>query len=187
MRITGGRVKGRVLAAPKGLDIRPTTDRVREAIFSIIGQDLSGLNVLDLFAGTGSLGLEALSRGAGHALFIDHSQESIHLIRKNLARCGFQHAGAVLKKNLAKGIPRGHPLLAAHNFDLVFLDPPYGKGLVPAVLGEFSERDMIPANLRVVAETPKNDILPASFGSLRMVDTRAYGDTRISIYIGEDG
>jgi 16S rRNA (guanine966-N2)-methyltransferase len=85
MRITGGEVRGRRLESPKGMAIRPTSDRVREAIFNIIGQDLSGLNVLDLFAGTGSLGIEALSRGALHALFVDNSQKSINLIKKNLA------------------------------------------------------------------------------------------------------
>ena len=81
MRITGGQAKNRVLASPKGLKIRPTTDQVREAIFNIIGQDLSGLKVLDLFAGTGSLGLESLSRGALSALFIDSSQQSLDLIK----------------------------------------------------------------------------------------------------------
>ena len=100
MRITGGQVRGRILASPQGLKIRPTTDRVREAIFNIIGQDLSGLKVLDLFAGTGCLGLEALSRGALSALFIDNSQQAIKLIKKNLALCGYQTSGTVLRRDL---------------------------------------------------------------------------------------
>ena len=100
MRITGGRVKARILASPKGLIIRPTTDQVREAIFSIIGQNLSGLKVLDLFAGTGSLGLEALSRDALFSFFIDNSQQSISLIKKNIALCEYQNSAFILKMDL---------------------------------------------------------------------------------------
>jgi len=111
MRITGGKAKGRILASPRGMDIRPTTDRVREAIFNIIGHDLSGLKVLDLFAGTGILGIEALSRGAGLVIFIDKSQRSIKLIKKNLAICGYQSSGKILKLDLRMGIPKSHPVL----------------------------------------------------------------------------
>ncbi|MBW2217733.1 MAG: RsmD family RNA methyltransferase, partial [Deltaproteobacteria bacterium] len=102
MRITGGQVKGRIIASPKGMNIRPTSDRVREAIFNLIGQDLSGLKVLDLFAGTGSLGLESLSRGTQHAVFIDNSQQALKLIRKNLVTCGFENSGTVLRRDLKK-------------------------------------------------------------------------------------
>ena len=84
MRITGGRAKGRQLASPKGYDIRPSSDLVRQAIFNLIGHEMNSLSVLDLFAGTGSLGIEALSRGAGRALFIDRSDQAIRLIKKNL-------------------------------------------------------------------------------------------------------
>jgi 16S rRNA (guanine966-N2)-methyltransferase len=182
MRITGGQVKGRILASPKGLNIRPTSDKVREAIFNIIGQDLSGLRVIDLFAGTGSLGLETLSRGALHALFIDNSQQSINLIRKNLSLCGHERAGVTLRKNLKKGIPRRH-LLLKEKFDLAFLDPPYGKNLIPLLLEELSTEDVLTSKARVVVESWKTERLQvSSYGFLEMVDTRLYGDTRISIY-----
>jgi 16S rRNA (guanine966-N2)-methyltransferase len=184
MRITGGQVKGRRLASPKGLNIRPSSDQVREAIFNIIGQDLSGLRVLDLFAGTGSLGLEALSRGAHRAVFIDYSQKSINLIKQNLGLCGYQGSGVVLRRELRKARRRG-PFPLKEKFDLVFLDPPYGKNLIPFLLEELSANEILSPRSRVVAESSKNERLPRLLGNLEMGDTRIYGDTRISIYACE--
>lgn len=174
-------MKGRVLASPKGLNIRPTSDKVREAIFNIIGQDLSGLRVIDLFAGTGSLGLETLSRGARHALFIDNSQQSINLVRRNLSLCGHEHEGVTLRRNLKKGIPRRHPILK-EKFDLAFLDPPYGKNLIPLLLEDLSTEDFLISKARVIVESWKTDKFQVSCRFLEMVDTRLYGDTKISIY-----
>jgi 16S rRNA (guanine(966)-N(2))-methyltransferase RsmD len=122
MRITGGQVKGRRLAAFKGLDIRPTSDMVRKAIFDLIGHNLEGLKVLDLFAGTGSLGIEALSRGASRAVFADQSQKSIDLIQRNLKICGLEGEGIVWKGNLVQRFP-GKRLLGEKGVDLVFIDP----------------------------------------------------------------
>src|SRR5512139_37752 len=124
MRITGGRLRGRRLASFRGLEIRPTSDRVREAIFDLLGHHLAGERVLDLFAGTGSLRIEALSRGAAWALFIDRSPKALKLIVKNLKLCGLESQGAVLLKDLLKGFPRRHRLLE-EKMDLVFVDPPY--------------------------------------------------------------
>ena len=184
MRITGGQLKGRLLASPKGLDIRPTSDQVREAIFNIIGQNLPGVKVLDLFSGTGSLGLETLSRGASYALFIDNSPRSIKLIQKNLDLCGHRGTNVILKQDLRKGIKRIHHLLD-ETFDLVFLDPPYGKNFIPLILGELPTMDILSSKSRVVAESSKTEKLPVSFGNLEMVDTRSYGDTKISVYAYE--
>ncbi len=182
MRITGGRVKGRILSTPKGLLIRPTSDRVREAIFNILGQDLSGLSVLDIFSGTGSLGLEALSRGAGYAVFIDRLRESIDLIKKNIDLCGYRDSGMALRRDLARGgIPWGHPLLMKQ-FDLVFLDPPYSKNLATPILAGLSKGKRLSNGARVVVESGKAASLPLSFPSLEMVDARVYGDTKINIY-----
>ncbi len=174
-------MKGRLLVSPRGLNIRPTTDRIREAIFSIIGQNLSGVKVLDLFAGTGSLGLEALSRDALHSVFIDNSQQSVNLIKKNLALFGYQDRAAILRRDLKKGIPRNHPLLT-ESFDLVFLDPPYGKNFVTVLLEMLSTTDLVSSRSRVVAESSKDDNPPVSFGNLKKVDTRLYGGTNINIY-----
>jgi 16S rRNA (guanine966-N2)-methyltransferase len=185
MRITGGQAKGRTLAPLKGLKIRPTSDQVREAIFSILGQDLQGTRVLDLFAGTGSLGLEALSRRAKTALFIDHAPRAIALIKKNLTLCGFDETGLVLKKDLRRGIPLTHPFVKA-GFDLVFLDPPYGGQLVCELLEHISAAEILDSKARVVAEVSRNETLPVSIRSLAKIDTRSYGDTKISIYACEE-
>ena len=181
MRITGGRVKGRTLSTPKGLLIRPTSDRVREAIFNILGQDLSGLSVIDIFSGTGSLGLEALSRGAGYAVFIDKLRDSIDLIKKNIDLCGYGDSGMTLRRDLTRGIPWGHPFLMKQ-FDLVFLDPPYSKNLESPILAELSNGKRLSNGARVIAESSKAANLPPSFPNLEIMDTRIYGDTKISIY-----
>jgi len=184
MRITGGQIKGRRLSTFKGMHIRPTADRTREALFNIIGQDLSGLKVLDLFAGTGSLGLEALSRKAQRSVFIDNSQQAINLIKKNLMGCGFQDIGRILKKDLKKGLALNHSEFPRH-FDLVFLDPPYGKDLIMPLLKEISTSDILSNKSRVVAELSKHEKLPRSFGPLEMADSRQYGDTKINFYVYE--
>jgi 16S rRNA (guanine(966)-N(2))-methyltransferase RsmD len=186
MRITGGQAKGRLLASLKGWNIRPTSDRAREAIFSLVGQDVTGFRVLDLFAGTGCLGIEALSRGASRALFIDNSIQSIKLIKKNLVRCGYEPLGFVWKKDLTKGLPRKHPLLK-EKFHLIFLDPPYEKKMIPPLLGELSDRDLLASPSIAVAESFKTETLPEILGKLQMVRFRTYGETKISIYhFGED-
>jgi 16S rRNA (guanine966-N2)-methyltransferase len=185
MRITGGKIRGRVLSSPRGMDIRPTTDRVREAIFNIIGQDLSGLKVLDLFAGTGSLGLEALSRGADHAVFIDNSNQSVNLIKKNLALCGFDDSATILKTDLKKGSRLNHPMLKA--IDLIFLDPPYGKDLIIPLLEGMSRTDILKKSSCVVAELSKKEDLPTIIEQLEMTDIRLYGDTKIIIYTTGEG
>lgn len=181
MRITGGQAKSRVLASPKGLKIRPTTDQVREAIFNIIGQDLSGLNVLDLFAGTGSLGLESLSRGALSALFIDSSQESINLIKRNLEICGYKGSGTILRRDLRRGIPLNH-LLMKEIVDLVFLDPPYRNNINSFLLEELSIKEVVSSGSLAVAESSKRENPPVSIENFQMVNTRLYGMTRITVY-----
>ena len=181
MRITGGQVKGRRLASLKGLDIRPSSDKVREAIFDIIGQEITVFQVLDLFAGTGSLGLEALSRGASRALFIDNSQQSVGLIKKNLILCGYESSGSILKKDLTRGLPWKYSLMKK-KYNLVFFDPPYGKDLIPPLLRELIEREILAPSSCVVAESSKVDILPATLGKLQLVTTRIYGETKIGIY-----
>jgi len=173
------------LAPVRGSGIRPTTDKVREAIFNIIGQDLKGLNVLDLFAGTGSLGLEALSRGAAQAVFIDGSKQAHDLVRRNLTLCGYQDRGFVIKWDLRKGLPRSHPLLK-RVFDLIFVDPPYAKNLIPPLLEELTLTKLLSPGSLVIAELSKMERLWSSFGNLPMAADRLYGDTRIQIYRRED-
>ncbi|MDZ7699851.1 MAG: 16S rRNA (guanine(966)-N(2))-methyltransferase RsmD [Deltaproteobacteria bacterium] len=183
MRITGGSDSGRILSKiPRSALIRPTSDKVREAIFSILGQDLDGIAVLDLFSGTGSLGLEALSRGAGSAVFIDHSREAIRLIRKNIALCGHGESARVLRKDLRKGLPKALSS-TQQPFDLVFLDPPYRFTGIPFVMAYLTKDKRLSPGAWAVAETSTHNRLPPQIGYLRAVDTRSYGDTRITFYV----
>jgi len=184
MRITGGRTKGRVLAGPRSRLIRPTADRVREALFSILGQDLSGYHVLDLFSGTGSLGLESLSRGAAHAVFIDNLRESIELIIRNIEQCGYRYRASVLKRDLTKGIPWEHAFLRKTP-DMIFLDPPYSMDVTP-LMAEIGAVQRLAQAVRVIFETRKTTDLPPSFARFERVRDRVYGDTRISVYERRD-
>ena len=174
-------MRGRNLAILKGLDIRPSSDLVRQAIFNLIGHDISGLLVLDLFAGTGVLGIEALSRGALRALFIDDSEQAVKIIKKNLRLCGYESLGSVIKKDLGKGLPRG-PSYLNRKFDLVFIDPPYGKALIPPLLKELSEKDVLKPSAIVVSKSSKLDKVHTTYGDLTMVNSKYYGQTNISIY-----
>jgi 16S rRNA (guanine966-N2)-methyltransferase len=181
MRITGGQMKGKLLAPLKGSDIRPTSDRVREAIFDLIGHELEGTIVLDLFAGTGSLGLEALSRGASTAFFTDYSQKALTVIKKNIALCNFNHRSRIIKRDLRRGLPKTIPFLE-NDFHLVFVDPPYGKGYIPMVLQDLSTSPSLAAQCLIVAESSKNEQPLSRMGPIAVCDTRSYGDTRITIY-----
>jgi 16S rRNA (guanine966-N2)-methyltransferase len=181
MRVTGGSLRGRALAPFQGTRIRPTADKVREAIFNLIGQDLEGVKVLDLFAGTGSLGIEALSRGAQWVLFVDHSPASLRLIRRNLLLSGCERLGEGIQRDLSQGLPKRCELLKGE-IDLVFIDPPYGKGYIPPLLGELFSGGILKDGSLVVVESAKDEHLPDPSGDLELVKTRTYGDTKISIY-----
>lgn len=181
MRITGGQAKGRLLAPLKGLTIRPSSDKIRETIFNIIGQDMTGMKALDLFAGTGSLGIEALSRGASMALFVDNSIQAIRLIKKNLELSGYESAGAILKKDLSKDLPVDFPFFQ-DSFSIVFIDPPYRRSLIPPLLKKFEQGDMLDTDAIIIAESSKNDKIPSDYKQLRQIDSRIYGETKIDIF-----
>lgn len=179
MRITGGRSRGKTLASLRGMNIRPTSSKVREAVFNILGQDMTGIMVLDLFAGTGILGIEALSRGAEAAVFIDKSDQSIKIINKNLTLCGYEDRCRVLKRDITKG--SAFESLTG-GIDLVFIDPPYGKGIIPPVLMMLSRCGILSERAFVMTESSKNDLLPERSGTILLFDTRIYGETKIDIY-----
>jgi 16S rRNA (guanine966-N2)-methyltransferase len=174
-------LRGRRLASFKGRDIRPTSDLVRGAVFDLLGHDLPEAKVLDLFAGTGSLGIEALSRGAAWALFIDHSPKAMDLISKNLKLCGLEAQGFALRKDLLKGFPRWHRLLE-EKMDLVFVDPPYRKSMLLPVLEELCDRKILGSPSILVAQSEQREVLPPCVRTLQIVQSRAYGETRITIY-----
>ena len=181
MRVTGGTLRGRRLASIKGLHIRPSADRVKEAIFNLIGQDLADARVLDLFAGTGALGIEALSRGASSVLFVDKAEQAVRSIKRNLKQLGYEGAGAVLKRDVSKGLSWKHPFIQA-GIDVTFLDPPYGSALIPGVLRELCQKRLLRSRAVVVAESSKDESMPAHLEGLIVVKTRSYGETKVTIY-----
>jgi len=180
MRIVGGRLRGRALAAPKSQAIRPTADRLREALFNILvhayGDPVTGARVLDLFAGTGALGLEALSRGAAFALFIDDAAEARALLRENVAALGLGGVTRIFRRDACKLGP-AHPI---EPFSLAFLDPPYGRGLAEAALASARAGGWLtPAALIVVEEAASAAFAaPEGFDEL---ERRRYDDTALIV------
>lgn len=178
MRIVAGASRGRRLQTPKDDRIRPTTDRVREALFSMIAGRLTHACVLDLFAGTGALGLEALSRGASRAVFVDQSPEAVRLIKANIVLCCVQDRAEVLlgaMEQVTRRLAREE-----RRFDLIFLDPPYGKGYVQKALGHLEE--LCAGGALVIAEHSVKDELPPAWEGWVRVRERRYGDTVISFF-----
>src|SRR6478735_1691848 len=152
MRIVGGQLRGRALAAPKSQDIRPTADRLREALFNILthayADPVTGARVLDLFAGTGALGLEAVSRGAAFALFVDDGAEARALLRQNVEALGLAAITKIFRRDATKLGP-AHPV---EPFSLVFLDPPYGKGLAEKALDSAREGGWLTKDALILVE-----------------------------------
>lgn len=187
MRITGGSAKGRHLIGPKSgwPCIRPTGDRVREALFNILGHEVAGSAVLDLYAGTGALGLEALSREAERAVFIDQSRQALELTRSNLASC-FPGAKASLyqlnlsRKDSLEQLKKKMPVRLL--FDLVFLDPPYEKKLAEKTLAMLATGALLQDNGLVVAEERASEQLAEQYGLLSLEKHRSYGETALWLY-----
>jgi 16S rRNA (guanine966-N2)-methyltransferase len=177
VRIVAGLYGGRRLSAPPGAATRPTSDRVREALFSILGP-LDGLRALDLFAGSGALGLEALSRGAAHVTFVESADAAVRAIRTNLEALGVPREAAAVRPQDARAFVRA-ARAGAHEYDLVLLDPPYrlapelGRELSPALA------ELIAADGRIVCESDRRQPLELE---LPLTDERRYGDTLIRIH-----
>lgn len=182
MQITGGFLKGRKLyCPPKDLDlIRPLRTRIRKALFDVLGQDLLNLKVLDLFAGTGALGIEALSRGADFAVFVDSSSISINIIKKNLEKFNLMDKAKIFKLDLPKGLK-----ILAKNFqnffDIIFITPPYGKGLALKTLQNFPET-LLQNEALIIAEERTGVELPEKIANLSLLQKRSYGETTLYIY-----
>lgn len=147
----------------------------------MVGQDLSELRIMDLFAGSGILGIEALSRGAQYAVFVDNSRESMALTARNLQVCDLESKACMIRSDLVKGIPFSHPCLSPF-FDLVFMDPPYQKGLITGMLKQLSESCIMAPSSVLVAETSSREEECKGHGLIRIVNSKIYGDTRITIY-----
>lgn len=179
MRIVAGQAKGRSLSVPPGNNVRPTTDRVREALFSILFEEVRGARVLDLFAGSGALGLEALSRGASTAVFVEQSRGAVSALRRNIEGCAVGDRVELLCMDALRALDR----LAAKGelFDLVFLDPPYDTDLVARTLQDLWQRQLLAPGALIVAEQRAGAPLPAA-ADLQLVDERRYGDTALRFF-----
>ncbi|WP_319547470.1 16S rRNA (guanine(966)-N(2))-methyltransferase RsmD [Desulfogranum marinum] len=187
MRITGGTVRGRKLAALKGAGeiIRPTSDRVREALFNILGQKLVNSKILDLYAGTGALGIEALSRGAELVVFVDQSREAAQLIQANLQTCFPKPKASFLHQRLPT--PHIRRLLDKKvspkiTFDVIFMDPPYRQGLAEHTLHMIADAHLLAPKAVIIVEEHRSVELPEHIGTLLQKDHRQYGETAIWIY-----
>ncbi|NJC88699.1 MAG: 16S rRNA (guanine(966)-N(2))-methyltransferase RsmD [Desulfuromonas sp.] len=182
MRVIGGTARGRRLAVFAGRNIRPTPDRVREALFSILYSRCGALNgwkVLDLFAGSGALGIEALSRGATHAWFVDSSRESVGTLRENLELCGFSAKATVVTRDIGGALPT---LAGIGPFDVIFADPPYGRDHAAALLSGIDRHRLLGSDGLLCLETAAADPVPSAAGRLALLDQRRYGSTMIHFY-----
>lgn len=180
MRIVAGTLGGRVLRAPRGATTRPTSEKVREAIFNVLGPPADDLHVLDLFAGSGALGLEALSRGAAHATFVERDRGALGVLRANLDDLGVAAQATVAPIDVARFLA-GAATAAGPPWGWIFLDPPYAAGLYEATLAALP-RARLTAATAVVVEHAHRLPPPDRAGSLIRTDLRRYGDTSLSRY-----
>lgn len=177
MRVITGTARGVQLKTPEGMLTRPTTDRVKEALFSIIHFEIPGASVLDLFGGTGQLGIEALSRGAQNAVFVDAREDACKLIRKNLKRTKLEQNGRVVRSDYLDYLN-----CCRENFNIILLDPPYAEVFLENALKRITEIDILQSNGIIVTERPLGKELPWEFdGYVRSKDYK-YGKTLITIY-----
>ena len=180
MRIIGGEYRSRLIRMPKGVDIRPTQDKVRGAVFNIIG-DLNDKKVLELFAGSGAFGIEAISRGAGHVTFVDNNLKCVETVRRNVESLGIDMLRYdIIRANALNVFPRLQR--GCESVDLIFMDPPYNRDLAKKCLINISCYDILTPTGLVVIEHFKKDTLEADPRSLILEKERRYGDTVISMF-----
>jgi 16S rRNA (guanine966-N2)-methyltransferase len=181
VRIVGGEFRGRALATPKSSDIRPTTDRARESLFNILShaypEALDGTRVIDLFAGTGAVGLEALSRGSSQALFVETSVEGRGLLRTNIETLGLQGRARIFRRDATDlGAPG-----TVQPFHFLFADPPYGKGLGEAAIDQCQRHGWLVLGALVILEE-RADVDPSVAAAFQPLEIRTFGDTRMHFY-----
>ena len=177
MRVITGTARGRRLKTPENYDIRPTTDNVKESVFNILQFDIEGRRVLDLFAGTGQLGIECLSRGAAEAVFVDESREAVKIVRENLALCNFK--AAVIQANSLEFIK------TCGKFDLIFIDPPYDAGLYENVLETINSVDILSDGGIMICEARRETPLPDMTAPYKKGREYRYGKVKICLYTKE--
>ena len=180
MRVIAGTARSIPLLSRDGLDTRPTADRVKEAIFSVIQFEIEGRRVLDLFAGSGQMAIEALSRGAAEAVLVDQSKESISIIRQNLNKTRLADRARVVCSDYMEFLNK-----ANGGFDLIFLDPPYREKFLENALKRISEIDILKSGGIIVCERPADKALPDDFAAFRRVRDYRYGRTGVTLYRAE--
>ena len=180
LRVIAGIAKGHKLKTVKGMTTRPTSDRVKESLFNIIAQYIADRNVLDLFAGTGSLGIEALSRGAATAVFTDKSRDCCDIIRDNLIHTKLHEKGTVFNESFMENLARMYG--EGRRFDIVLLDPPYNKNFIQESLRFLSKNDIISENGILIAEHHIKDMLPEHEGRLQLVNIWKYGEMALTMF-----
>lgn len=180
MRIISGTVRGRKLKEPANYDIRPTTDKVKESMFNIIQFELEDARVLDMFAGTAQLGLEALSRGAREVVFIDAAPQSLKIISENIKACGFEKVSRVIKGDSIAACT------TAGKFDIIFIDPPYDTDLLKRAVGKIIEFDILKKNGIILCETRVEYALPAVNEPYFLKKEYKYGKIKLAVYTKKD-
>ena len=177
MRVITGTARGRKLGQLQGMDTRPTTDQVKESIFNIIQVDIEGRRVLDLFAGTGQLGIEALSRGAAGCTFVDQRKDAVALVRSNLKLCQLSD-----KARVVQGEALSFLSTVRERYHLVFLDPPYRTDLLENAIKKIAEIDMLTENGIIICESPADKVLPELPQPYRKGREYRYGKIKITVY-----
>ena len=177
MRVITGSARGAKLKTLEGLNTRPTSDRVKEAIFNIIQFDIEGRRVLDLFGGCGQLAIEALSRGANYAVIVDESREAVNVIKDNVKKVKFDQQTSVFQMDYMRYLST-----TREKFDIIFLDPPYAEKMLENALRKISEIDILAEGGIIVCERPKEKALPATIGDLIASKDYVYGKTAINLY-----
>ena len=176
MRVITGSARGRRLKELEGLETRPTTGKVKEAMFSVLQFDIEGRRVLDLFAGTGQLGIEALSRGAECAVFVERRRDALQVIRENLEACGMTDKARVVNGDAMSYLKSGE------KFDLIFLDPPYASGLLEQAWEEIVRFDICRRHGIIVAESAADKVLPPLSAPYAVHREYRYGKIKLTVY-----
>jgi 16S rRNA (guanine966-N2)-methyltransferase len=179
MRIISGTSKGRKLVTPKNHSLRPTSDRVKESLFNMLRDEIEGKTVLDLFAGTGNLGIEALSRGAKKAIFVEKERQALRLIQKNLIQFGLEGRSEILPKDVNRAI--GLLKQRGESFDLILMDPPYEKGLIQETLMKLNFHQIYHGDSILVIEHNRREPLPHLLEGWNLIRRRRIGDTVLSL------
>lgn len=180
MRIISGTAKGRKLETLEGLNTRPTSDRVKESVFNIILRDIFDANVLDLFGGIGSLGIEALSRGAKHCTFVEENKNAYKVLKENIEKLEFQNKSELYQTDAFGALKTFGRI--EKQFDIIFLDPPYGKGYVEKSIKEIDKLNLTNDNSLIISELDNIDNIPESIGDFKVDRIKKYGRVKMAFW-----